>query len=53
MAWISFTDDEMRQLRAALGTPPGSPDPTAADVLAVLTAENITRAESHRWYGFG
>lgn len=50
MISIVFTDAEMRRLRAALGVPPGSPDPAAVDLLAVLAAEDIARAEDARWW---
>ena len=50
MISIAFSDDEMRRLRAALGVPAGSPDPVAVDLIAVLTAEDIARAEDARWW---
>ena len=53
MADLAFTPAQMARLRAMLAVPPGDPDPTAADLLAVLEATRITDAESARWDGDG
>jgi hypothetical protein len=43
----------MARLRAMLAVPPGDPDPTAADLLAVLDASAILAAAAARWDGEG
>ena len=53
MTDVPFTAAQIAMLRAALGVPDGSPDPTAADLLVVLTAEGIAAAEDSRWHGLG
>jgi hypothetical protein len=48
---IEFTEAQLLALRLALGIPPGERDPDADDLLAVLGAQQIVRAEELRWLG--
>jgi hypothetical protein len=45
-----FTAEQVAELRERLGVPPDDPDPTGADVLAVVTATVIVDAAWRRWH---